>query len=82
MQILGSLDGIETGVRQLIRKAPLEVNQIEIAGEMITLPYDLDEVNLAEYKSLDPRWHEWQRVCAVAIHCAVLIFDRITGLEA
>ena len=151
VQILGSLDGIETGVRQLIRKAPLEVTRIEINGETITLPtpaeilrikgtlilkrnatrdyldfvaladyigdddfvaalrafdelypqpngesalqqlqiqlaqplpYDLDEVNLTEYKNLDPRWHEWQRVCAVANHCAVLIFDRITGLEA
>lgn len=150
VQILGSLDGIETGVRQLIRKAPLEVTRIEISGETITLPtpaeilrikgalilkrnatrdyldfvaladyigdcdfvaalqafdelypqpngesalqqlqiqlaqplpFDLDEVNLAEYKSLDPRWHEWQWVCAVAIHCAALIFDRITGLE-
>ena len=151
VQILGSLDGIETGVRQLIRTAPLEVNQIESNGEKITLPtpaeilrikgvlilrrnatrdyldfvaladylgddgfvaalrsfdelypqpngesalqqlqiqlaqplpYDLDEVNLAEYKSLDPRWHSWQRVRAVAVHCAALIFDRITGLEA
>ena len=150
VQILGSLDGIETGVRQLIRNAPLEVNQIESNGEKITLPtpteilrikgvlilkrnatrdyldfvalaeyigddgfvaalrsfdelypqpngesalqqlqiqlaqplpYDLDEVNLAEYKSLDPRWHDWQRVHAVAIHCAALIFDGITGLE-
>jgi hypothetical protein len=148
--ILGSLDGIETGVRQLIRSAPIEVNQIESNGEKITLPtpaeilrikgvlilkrnatrdyldfvaladyigddsfikalqsfdelypqpngesalqqlqvqlaqplpYDLDEVNLAEYKSLDPRWHDWQRVRAVAVHCAALIFDRITGLE-
>ena len=38
VQILGSLDGIETGVRQLIRSAPLDVNQIEIGGETITLP--------------------------------------------
>ena len=150
VQILGSLDGIETGVRQLIRNAPLEVSQIEIGGEVITvptvaeilrikgvlilkrnatrdyldfvalvdymedervvealhsfdrlypqpngesalqqlqiqlaqpLPYDLDEVNLAEYKNLAPRWHEWRNVCAVCIYCADLIFDQITGLE-
>ena len=150
VQILGSLDGIETGVRQLIRSVPLEVNQIERNGEKITLPtpaeilrikgvlilrrnatrdyldfvaladymgddsfigalrsfdelypqptgesalqqlqiqlaqplpYDLDAVNLAEYKSLDPRWHDWQRVRALAGHYAALIFDRITGLE-
>lgn len=150
VQILGSLDGIETGVRQLIRDAPLEINQIELDGQVITvpttaeilrikgvlilrrnatrdyldfvalvdhvgeecvvealrsfdrlypqpngesallqlqiqlaqpLPYDLDEVNLVEYKNLDPRWHDWLCVCAVCIRCAELIFDQITGLE-
>ena len=30
--ILGSLDGIETGVRQLIREAPLETEEIERFG--------------------------------------------------
>lgn len=38
VQILGSLDGIETGVRQLIREAPLETTQIDHNGEKITLP--------------------------------------------
>jgi hypothetical protein len=149
VQILGNLDGIETGVRQLIRETPLEVNQIEIGGQTVSvptpaeilrikgililrrnatrdyldfvalahymgddvvidalhhfdrlypqpngesalqqlqiqlaqpLPYDLDEVNLAEYKNLAPLWHDWQRVHAQSIHCATLIFDRITGL--
>jgi hypothetical protein len=32
------LDGIETGIRQLIRKEPLETRQIESYGELITLP--------------------------------------------
>lgn len=36
--ILGSLDGIETGVRQLIREVPLETETIEIAGERLTVP--------------------------------------------
>ncbi len=36
--ILGSLDGIETGVRQLIREAPLETEVVEIAGEKLTVP--------------------------------------------
>lgn len=36
--ILGSLDGIETGVRQLRRTRPLEIMQIEHRGEVITLP--------------------------------------------
>ena len=36
--ILGSLDGIETGVRQLIRTAPLETEEIEKLGVRILVP--------------------------------------------
>jgi len=36
--ILGSLDGIETGVRQLIRTSPLETTQLVIDGKKITVP--------------------------------------------
>ena len=36
--ILGSLDGIETGVRQLIRKAPLETEEIERLGVRLRVP--------------------------------------------
>ncbi len=149
VQILGSLDGIETGVRQLIRDEPLETTQIEHRGEKITipteaemlrikavlilqrnatrdyldfvaladhmgdekviealqpfdrlypqpneesalqqlqiqlanpLPYDLEELYLAEYKNLDPRWHDWQVVKAACVHYAILIFDHIVGV--
>ena len=38
VQILGSLDGIETGVRQLIRKQPLETTVISHRGQLIKLP--------------------------------------------
>ena len=38
VQILGSLDGIETGVRQLIRDHPLETTVVHFAGQSITLP--------------------------------------------
>jgi len=38
VQILGRLDGIETGIRQLIRETPLETIQIDHHGEQITLP--------------------------------------------
>jgi hypothetical protein len=38
VQILGSLDGIETGVRQLIRETPLETAEMQIGGGRITLP--------------------------------------------
>lgn len=36
--ILGSLDGIETGIRQLIRRRPLEVEEIEAAAGRIRVP--------------------------------------------
>jgi hypothetical protein len=47
-------------------------------------PYDLDEVDLGEYKHLAPRWHDWSAVeaaCAACAACATLIFDRIIGYE-
>jgi len=38
VQILGSLDGIETGIRQLIRERPLETTQVERSGQRLTVP--------------------------------------------
>ncbi len=38
VQILGSLDGIETGVRQLIRDQPLETMVVTYQGESLTVP--------------------------------------------
>lgn len=36
--ILGSLDGIETGIRQLIRLRPLEVEEVEVPGGPVRVP--------------------------------------------
>lgn len=36
--ILGSLDGIETGIRQLIRQEPLETTEVDFLGGKITIP--------------------------------------------
>jgi Nucleotidyl transferase AbiEii toxin, Type IV TA system len=38
VQIWGSLDGIETGVRQLIRDQPLKTMEIERFGQKLTVP--------------------------------------------
>ncbi len=150
VQILGSLDGIETGIRQLIRQTPLETQQFEVAGGKVTipteaemlrikgvlilkrnatrdyldfvalavhlgseavgtalrrfdslypqtngesalqqlqiqlanpLPYDLDAANLAEYKNLDARWHDWGAIKAVAASTAAEIFDWTSGKD-
>ena len=45
------------------------------------LPYDLEELNLAEYRHLDPRWSDWQTVKAACADDATLLFDHIVGLE-
>ncbi len=42
VQILGSLDGIETGVRQLVRGEPLETTVVEYRGERITMPTEAE----------------------------------------
>jgi hypothetical protein len=41
--ILGSLDGVETGIRQLIRQRPLEVEEVEIEGRRLKVP-TLEEI--------------------------------------
>ncbi len=40
--ILGSLDGIETGVRQLIRDTSLETAVMEIKGQKLTVPTEAE----------------------------------------
>lgn len=146
VQILGSLDGIETGVRQLIRSEPLETMVIQHNGEPLTVPtsseilrikavlilkrnatrdyldfvaladfmsdervvqtlksfdslyaqdngesplqqlqvqlanavpYDLEDTDLSEYKSLSPRWHDWTVVKATCAHFSTIIFDGV-----
>lgn len=36
--ILGSLDGIETGIRQLIREEPLETEEVTLLGARVVIP--------------------------------------------
>jgi hypothetical protein len=46
VQILGSLDGIETGVRQLIRDVPLETQQVEVGGVTVTVPTEAETLRI------------------------------------
>jgi hypothetical protein len=149
--ILGSLDGIETGIRQLIRDAPLEFQEVEAAGVRLRLPtpaeilrikavlvlrrnatrdyvdlaalvdhigftaaiaglrefdalypqpegvsalqqlaiqlatprpFDLEDTSLADYKNLDPRWHDWRAISAVVAELSVRILDEILDPRA
>ena len=44
--ILGSLDGIETGIRQLIRDEPLETREIDIEGQHLRLPTEAEMLRI------------------------------------
>ena len=46
VQILGRLDGIETGIRQLIRTEPLETEVTECRGHRITLPSEAEMLRI------------------------------------
>ena len=149
--ILGSLDGIETGVRQLIRHEPLETTTLDVRGVSLTVPteaeilrikavlilrrnatrdyldfaaladrlgddatgralcpfdrlyrqdngesplqqlqaqlansvpYDLDETNLVEYRHLDPKWHDWNVVKSTCARVAIASFEFVCNSPA
>ena len=152
VQILGSLDGVETGVRQLRRAAPLETQEIETTHGVLRLPtraeilrikaflivdrnatrdyldfaalfdgmpeeaalstlarldalypqpgdpgavrqqlirqlaepkpYDLDEIHLAEYKGLAPRWTDWSTVLETCAHASVAMLEAIADARS
>jgi len=46
--ILGSLDGIETGVRQLIREQPLETQEVATAGVRLVVPTEEELLRIKE----------------------------------
>ncbi|HKR12299.1 MAG TPA: nucleotidyl transferase AbiEii/AbiGii toxin family protein [Pyrinomonadaceae bacterium] len=144
--ILGSLDGIETGVQQMIREQPLETQEISVSGVQLVvpteeellrikgvlilkrnatrdyvdfaalserigpsrvqealaqldqlypqpngesalqqlqvqlanpMPYDLENTDLTEYRKLDPKWHDWNRVKEICGNIAVELFKRL-----
>jgi len=52
VQILGSLDGIETGVRQLRRIAPLETTTVTVAAGKITLPTEAEMLRIKAWLTL------------------------------
>ena len=46
VQILGSLDGIETGIRQLIRAQPLDIHEVRYRDQLITVPTDAEMLRI------------------------------------
>ncbi len=46
VMILGSLDGIETGVRQLIREQPLETQEVTVGGARLVVPTEAEMLRI------------------------------------
>lgn len=65
VQILGSLYGIETGIRQLIREEPLETTQIEYQGEKITIPTEAEMLRIKLGPTLARLAGSQSRLCAL-----------------
>lgn len=63
---------------QLNEESALQQLQIQLADP---LPYDLETMDLSEYKNLASRWCDWLNVRTVCSDCAMLIFERIVGVE-
>ncbi|HXV04599.1 MAG TPA: hypothetical protein VFP23_01690 [Solirubrobacterales bacterium] len=48
--ILGNLDGVEAGVRQMLRKAPLEVTKVELpSGGVVTAPTEEETLRIKAF---------------------------------
>lgn len=59
-------------------ESALQQLQVQLAQP---LPYDLEELNLDEYKNLAPHWSNWQTVKTACIKYAILIFERLVGQD-
>jgi hypothetical protein len=73
--ILGRLDGVMTGVRQLRRAVPLETETI--AGlrvpTLAAAPSDAPDVDLSRYKGLVAPWNDWAHLSARGRHFAAVL---------
>jgi hypothetical protein len=53
VMILGSLDGIETGIRQLIREQPLETQEVTIGGLRLVVPTEAEMLRIKAVLALE-----------------------------
>jgi len=52
----------------------LQQLQVQLANPM---PYDLENADLKEYRRLQPKWHDWNRVKEICANIAVDLFKRL-----
>jgi hypothetical protein len=77
--ILGNLDGIETGVRQMIRKVPLEVTTVGLpSGSEVTVPTEEETIRIKAF--LVVRRNQTRDYLDLAALSEHLSFDRTAGV--
>ena len=84
MAILGRLDGVMTGIRQLRRTRPLETEvvsglRVPTLAEMARIRAWLLEIDLASYKGLVPPWNDWGHLAARGRHWAGVLAAGLLG---
>lgn len=55
-------------------ESALQQLQVQLANP---IPYDLEDIDLREYRRLHPKWHDWTRVKEVCATIAVDLFTRL-----
>lgn len=71
--ILGQLGGIETGLRQLFRRRPLETEQIKVRGKALTVPTSSETLRIKAWLALTRnQTRDYVDIAALADHLGVV----------
>lgn len=77
-QVGASLQRFDDLYPQESGESALQQLQVQLSN---ALPFDLEELELAEYRNLNPKWHDWNTVKTVCAHLATMIFDRVSEMR-
>ena len=70
--ILGELGGIETGLRQLIRRRALETEQVEVRGKSLTVPTEAETLRIKAWLAVTRnQTRDYLDVAALAEHMGI-----------
>jgi hypothetical protein len=70
--ILGELGGIETGLRQLIRRRALETEQVEVRGKSLTVPTEAETLRIKAWLAVTRnQTRDYLDVAALADHMGI-----------
>ena len=69
-----ALDTLDELYPQPSGESALQQLQIQLSSPM---PYDLEDTDLSEYRRLDSKWHDWNRVKGICGTIAVALFRRL-----